>query len=363
MDLVPLIDRVGEVETALIGGAALGVAFGFFAQRSHFCTRSAVLDLTRGRDMSALAIWLAGFAIAVLGVQLLIATGQADVAGSRFFASAQSLSGALIGGLAFGCGMVLTRGCASRLVVLSASGNLRAVFSIVVVASVALAVFSGPLVPLRTAITGIWSTGAPGGNDLVARLGFGPFSGVALGIVLAVAALAVAVRARASPSRFVGGALVGATIVAGWYFTAALATQVFEPIQPESLTFVRPLATTGALALGAERVFGFDQGLLFGSLAGAFAAAVLSGEFRIATFSEPGTPSVLRYATGAALMGFGGLIAAGCTIGAGFGGGSALALASLAALAAIVLGAAVTDRVVDRKSGHDAAAGSAQPAQ
>ena len=70
-------------------------------------------------------------------------------------------------------------------------------------------------------------------------------------------------------------------------------------------------------------------------------------QFRIATFSEPGTPSVLRYALGAALMGFGGILAVGCTIGAGFTGGSVLAVTSLLGLASMIVSAVIADRVID----------------
>ena len=149
MDFVPLIDQLGERGAAIAGGALIGALFGVFAQRSAFCTRSAVLDLTRGRDLKALAVWAAGFAAAVLGVQYLLASGRLDVLETRFFSTAQSLSGALIGGALFGVGMVLARGCVSRLIVLSASGNLRALYTSVVIAVVGLATYSGVLVPAR----------------------------------------------------------------------------------------------------------------------------------------------------------------------------------------------------------------------
>lgn len=347
MDLVPLMDMVGEANTALIGGAVLGLVFGFFAQRTAFCTRSAVLDLTRGRDLKSLATWAAGFAVAVLGVQLLLVSDQINVSDTRFFSTAQSLSGALVGGLVFGAGMVLARGCVSRLLVLSASGNLRAVFSIIVVALVAYATYAGLLVPLRDGIGGLWSTAQIGGNDLLAQAGLGQQYGVVIGLLLAAAAMALAFAARLSPLRMIGGAMVGATIVGGWYFTYMLSTQVFEPIQAESLSFIRPLATTSALVTGTDGVAGLDQGILAGILVGALLAALLFREFRIATFSEAGTPSVLRYTLGAVLMGFGGILAVGCTIGAGFTGGSVLAISSLLGLASMIFGAAVTDRVVD----------------
>src|SRR5690606_715271 len=101
-----------------------------------------------------------------------------------------------------------------------------------------------------------------------------------------------------------------------------------------------------ALAGGASS-FGLDQGLLIGTILGAFAAALISRQFRIVTFSEAGSPSIVRYAIGGVLMGFGGILAVGCTIGAGLTGGSVLAISSLTGLAAMMLGAALADRVID----------------
>ncbi|EAU41087.1 YeeE/YedE [Fulvimarina pelagi HTCC2506] len=348
MDFVPLIEAIGEPNTIILGGAVIGGLFGFAAQRSEFCTRSAVLDVVRGRDLKALATWAIGFAVAVLGVQLLLSYGYIDARETRFFSTAQSLSGAIVGGLAFGVGMVLTRGCVSRLLVLSASGNLRAIYVSLVVALVGFATYAGVLVPLRDLVGSFWSTSAIGGNDLLAHLGTAQETGIVVGGVLLAAAFVIATKVRLSFWKLIGGVGVGLSIVAGWYFTYTLSLQVFDPIQAESLSFIRPLATTGAMATASGDPAGLDQGVLVGALVAAFLASVLFGGFRIRTFSEEGTPSLLRYTVGGVLMGFGGILAVGCTIGAGFTGVSVLAVSSLIGLASMISGAAIADRFVDR---------------
>lgn len=347
MDFVPLIDAVGEPATALLGGVVLGIVFGFAAQRSAFCTRTAVIHAVRDRDLRALAVWGAGFATALLCVQWMLDLGMLSVAETRFFSTTQSLSGALIGGLVFGIGMALARGCVSRLLVLGASGNLRAVFSLAVVTLAGWATFAGVLIPMRDAVAGQLSTAAIGGNDLLAQAGLWRMTGMLVGGALLGAAFALAVVARASMWRMLGGVVVGLAVAGGWWFTWQLSQQVFDPIQVESLSFIRPFATTLMLAIGAIPEAGMDQGLLIGVALGALVAALLFREFRIATFSEPGVPSIWRYAAGAAMMGFGGILAVGCTVGAGLTGGSVLAVSSLIALAAMMIGAATTDRIVD----------------
>jgi len=347
MDFVPLIDAIGEPATALAGGVVLGAVFGIAAQRSRFCTRSAVIDLVRDGDRRAFAVWAAGFATALLAVQMMLHLGELSVAETRFFSSVQSLSGAVVGGLVFGVGMAMTRGCVSRLAVLAASGNLRALFGVLVVALFGYLTFAGALIPVRDAVAGLLTTGSTGGNDLLAFGGFGRPVGIVLGIAALLAALAVAALSKASPARFLGGVGVGLAVAGGWWFTWQLSTQVFDPVQVESLSFVRPFATTLMLAAGMLGTVAIDQGLLIGTISGAGLAAVASGDFRIVTFSEPGAPGILRYATGAALMGFGGILAVGCTVGAGLTGGSVLALSSVMALLAMMFGAALADRAID----------------
>ena len=74
-----------------------------------------------------------------------------------------------------------------------------------------------------------------------------------------------------------------------------------------------------------------------GVLAGALIAALLSGTARWEGFESTGR--LAASAGGGLLMGFGGVLAAGCSIGQGLSGLSTLAVASLPAAAGIVLGA------------------------
>lgn len=349
MDFLPLIETLDENGAAIAGGAAIGLVFGLLAQRSAFCTRTAVLDLARGRGLTAVATWTLGFAVALLTIQLMIWRGGLMLNETRFLATPQSLSGALIGGLLFGIGMALARGCVSRLVVLSGTGNLRALFCLAVVAFVGMATLSGLLVPARDPIAAMWSTAAIGGNDMLGHFRLGPLAGVMLGAAALAGAVIVAFIARISAWRAVGGAGIGLCAAAGWYFTYHLSAQLFDPIPVESLSFVRPVATSGALLVDWSLAPHMDQGLFAGVIIGALAGALIGGDFCIQTFAEPGTPSVFRYATGASLMGFGGVLAGGCTVGAGLSGGSILVVTALLALLAMAAGAVITDRIVDRK--------------
>jgi uncharacterized membrane protein YedE/YeeE len=154
MDLAPLIERYGTGHVLAVTGLGIGLLFGFFAQRSRFCLRAATLEFWHGRFGEKLAVWLLAFSSAVVAVQALILLHALDVSTARQLATRGSLSGAIVGGLMFGAGMVMTRGCASRLLVLSANGNLRALLSGLIFAVTAQAALGGVLAPLRHAISG-----------------------------------------------------------------------------------------------------------------------------------------------------------------------------------------------------------------
>jgi uncharacterized membrane protein YedE/YeeE len=348
MDLVLLADRFGDNWTLLFGGAVIGAVFGAFAQQSRFCLRAAAIEFSRGRIGGKMAIWLIVFSTAIAGTMFLTAQDLFTATEARQLASPQSLSGAAIGGLLFGAGMVLARGCSSRLLVLSATGNLRALLSGLVFAVVAQASLHGFLSPLREALAAPLTTITIGSNDLLTLSGV---SGTAAGVIVAlgfVASIGLAVWRRIGLWTVLAALGVGACIPLAWWFTNAMASVAFEPVQLEALSFTGPSADTLMLFLSEPgSTIDFDVGLVPGVFLGAFIAAWLSGQLQLQGF-ESGE-SMRRYLIGAALMGFGGMLAGGCAVGAGVTGASIFALTAWVTLFAIWFAAAVTDWVVDRK--------------
>ncbi len=157
MRLEALIERLGEDWSLAWAGLLIGLAFGFLAQRSRFCLRSAVIEFSRRVTGGKLTVWLFAFATAVLATQALVLLGAFDASDARQIAARGSLSGAAIGGALFGMGMILARGCSSRLLVLAAQGNLRSLLSGLVFAVTAQAAWTGALSPLREAVSAWWT--------------------------------------------------------------------------------------------------------------------------------------------------------------------------------------------------------------
>ncbi len=337
-------DVLGDMEKAGVGGFVVGLIFGFCAQRSQFCLRAATVEFWRGAIGPKVAIWLVVFGVTLLLTQSELAAGFLRPQNIRQISSSGTLSGALIGGLLFGCGMILARGCASRLLVLSATGNMRALVSGLLVTVVAQASLTGVLSPVREALSRLWVIG-PEMRNLARLVPDG--TGLVLGIATVILALVVLRRTRTALPLAPAAAGVGAAIALAWAYTQALSLAAFDPVPVVGVTFTGPSADTLMALITRPTVEpNFGIGLVPGVFLGSLLSAVTSGTFKVQAFDA--STGMTRYGVGAALMGFGGMLAGGCAVGAGVTGGSVLSLTAWAALAAMWAGAGITDALFDR---------------
>ncbi|QDC09287.1 YeeE/YedE family protein [Oceanicola sp. D3] len=318
---------------------ALGLAFGFLGQRSRFCFRRAVAG-EAGERRSAGGVWLTGLAVAILGTQALVSTGLISFAEHRYLAADLPWLAIVIGGLAFGAGMVLTRGCISRLTVLTGTGNLRALTVLAIFAVVAHATLKGVLAPLRTTLGSV--TAPLGESASLAALPGGAWVWAGL---IAAAALLYAARSGARPLTLLMGGLIGALVPLAWVGTGYVLYDEFDPIAMESLSFTLPSSEALFWAIASSSIpAGFGVGLLGGVIGGALLAALTFRDFKWQSFETPRQTG--RYLAGAVLMGVGGVLAGGCTIGAGLSGTSTLGVSAFLALFAMAVGGAVTVRLL-----------------
>ena len=343
-----LIDRLGEAWALAFVGALIGLFFGFFAQRSRFCLRSAVIEFSRNHTGGKLTVWLFAFATAVVATQGLALMGAFDASGARQIASRGSLSGAAIGGALFGVGMILARGCSSRLLVLAAQGNLRSVMSGLVFAVTAQAAWTGALAPLRETMASWWTVDGGASRDLIQRLGIGHAGALVFGGVWLLAAIFWARRQKVPVWGWLGAIGVGLSIAVAWWATYAFGKVAFDPHPIQALSFTGPSAEVLTRVLFAgDKPPTFDLGLVPGVFIGSFIAAALFGELKLEGFE--GGASMRRYIVGAMCMGFGGMLAGGCAVGAGLSGAAVFTITSWVTLCAMWAAAAVTDRLVDQR--------------
>ncbi|MCF6234546.1 MAG: YeeE/YedE family protein [Rhodobacteraceae bacterium] len=345
MNILPLVEWLGEAPTIALFGLLTGAVFGVAAQRSRFCLRAAVIEFGRGVMGDRMSVWLLTFSTALVWVQGAQLFGLMDSTDARMMAAPGSWSGAIIGGLIFGAGMVLSKGCSGRLLVLAATGNLRSVVSGLIFAVVAQISLSGVLAPARDWIAGLWITSGGRNVDLLVALNMPEFSGLAIGVVIAIYAMYLSRRNRIGVARQVFASGVGFAVAMGWVLTYAMSQVAFDPVQIESATFTGPSANTLMFFIDRNPVLEFDVGLVPGVFLGAFLAALFTKELKFQGFDSP-TP-MRRSMTGAALMGFGGMLAGGCAIGAGVTGGSIFVATALTALLFMWIGAMVTDYLLE----------------
>ena len=338
--MIEILLEAYEAEVLVLWGAGLlGLAFGVVAERSGYCTRSAVAEwFAPGTGRNGSAMVLAAIAVAAFGGAAFWASGLADPAGAIAWSVPLRPVALVAGGLLFGVGMVLARGCASRLLVLAGSGNGRAVVTLLIMGLAAYATMRGLLYPLRNALEGLWAIegGAVAATDPANASWFAAFFGA-----LALAGLALTLR-LAGPRAVLYGAAIGGLVLVGWWVTGVVGAEAFEPVALTSLSYVAPVAESVQYAMVATGdTLRFGILLVVGTLVGAFVSSLIGGRFARQGF-DADAPPLWRYVAGGLLMGFGGVTALGCTVGQGLSGLSAGAPGSALAFAAIVAGAALT---------------------
>jgi uncharacterized membrane protein YedE/YeeE len=349
--------ELSNVQNVALWGFLVAVAFGAIANKTNFCTMGAVSDWVFLDDKNRLRAWFLAIGIAVLGSQFLQSQGHIDLGKSIYLAANFGWLGHALGGFLFGVGMTLAGGCGQRTLVRVGSGNLKSLVVLLMMAITAYMTLRGLLAPLR--INVVEATNL----DLAARnipnQGIATLLRAATGFedanilrwaVAAVAGLGLAIFSLASADfrksfmDLLAGVSIGLFIVAGWYITGKIGFDEFEPVRIESYTFVSPVADNlQYLMTYTGSTINFGIASVFGIIVGSFLYAVVTRKFLIETFASRG--DMINHIVGGILMGFGGVLALGCTIGQGVTGMSTLALGSLLTLVAIIFGAALTMKV------------------
>jgi uncharacterized membrane protein YedE/YeeE len=368
--------------------ATFGIALvmGALVNKTNFCTMGAVSDMVNMGDYGRFRAWMLAIAVAIIGVIILEHFGK--VAPSDAFPPYRGgnllLAENLVGGLLFGIGMTLASGCGNKCLIRIGGGNLKSILVMLVIGVIAYFMinpFPGSDQTLFTVLFYDWirplsidlgvsqDLGTLFGGDAVdtARLVIGGVIGAALLVFIFKSA-----DFRGSCDNILGGLAVGLAVLAAWYVTSNVQINADDELyslggyygewemladsdkgkpaqgralSPQSFTFINPMGQSVEYAAR-----GFDRALLtfgvmafLGVIAGSFLWSVVSRGFRIEWFSS--VRDFVTHLVGAVLMGFGGVLAMGCTIGQGITGTSTLALGAFIALGAIILGSALTMKV------------------
>lgn len=347
-----------------LGGLVLGFLFGALVAKTNFCTMGSLSDIANFGDYRRFRAWILAATVALIGTQALALSGAIPLTKTMYLAPQLNWVGHILGGLLFGFGMVYAGGCASRNLARVGQGDIRALVTLVVMGIFAYMSIGGIIGPARAALeqaTAI-GLGAPsqGLGDVLGRLVQvnGASASLAVATVLGVVGLAYTLgngAFRRSMPHVLAGIGIGLIVVLGWALTGlAFDDLADKPVSPISLTYVRPTADTleWLQRFTAQRVPGFGVTSVLGAILGAFVVAIATQRFRLQSYSDLGDTK--RNLLGAALMGIGGVLALGCTVGQAITGVSTLAIGSFLTFGAIVAGGRVGLMALERAIMRDA---------
>jgi len=332
-------------------GFVLAAIFGAIANRTNFCTMGAVSDWVNMGALTRLKVWLLAMGIALIGTQTMHATGTIDVSGSIYLSTNFTWLGYIIGGFLFGIGMTIGSGCGQKTLVRVGGGNLKSLVVLMVMGITAYMTLRGLLALLRLQINdptaldlserGLTTQGIPEILSMWTGLSSSMLA-IILTILIGGGSIIYALKdagVRKSFDNMLSGVGVGLLIASSWYVTGVLGYDDFEPVPLEGISFISPVGNSVSyLMTYTGSVINFGIAVVFGMIAGSFLYSILTGTFRFESFNDQS--DLVHHLWGGVLMGFGGVMALGCTIGQGVTGMSTLALGSLVAALSIVAGCA-----------------------
>ncbi len=349
---------------------AIAVVLGAVVNKTNFCTMGAVSDWINIGDNGRMRAWLLAMAIAITGVVAMETMGVINLSGETFPPYRTANFGwlrYLVGGALFGIGMTLGSGCGNKTLVRVGAGNLKSLVVLVIASIMAYLMLWTPFYEklfhpwvaattinlaqhgmqnqeLGTVISGTF--GMQQSRALNAAIG----GALALGLFIHIFRSA---DFRSSFDNILGGVVVGLAVLAGWYITggplgqawkeyADFATQVPSRVQVQSYTFISPMGDSVRYLMspGKTTLINFGVVALAGVIFGSFIYAVITKKFRLEWFVS--TKDFANHALGGALMGMGGVLSMGCTVGQAITGMSTVAIGSMLTFLAIVIGAAGT---------------------
>ncbi len=327
--------------------------FGAIVSKTHFCIMGSISDWINMDSRVRFRAWMLSIGVAILGAQTMHQLGWLDLGGSIYLGANFGLVGFLVGGFLFGIGMTLGAGCGQRTLVRVGAGNLKSLLVLMVMAITAYTTLRGLLAVVRIEVFDalaidleLYGIADQGMDTLLAHVTGAPTAMVSKGVaaVLGLGAVWYAFKNpdfRASSDNIVAGIAIGLLVAGAWYVTGVIGNDDFEPVMIEAVTFIAPVGNTLNYVMtwtGAQINFGIA--VVLGMIGGSFVYAIATGNFRIETFTT--RADMRNHLIAGVVMGFGGVLALGCTIGQGVSGVSTLALGSLVTLVAISFGSALT---------------------
>ena len=350
----------------------LGFILGFVVSKTNFCTMGAVSDWVNIGDLSRFKSWMFAAGIAILGVTILEYTSYINVNDSRipYRNSVFFWPRYILGGLMFGIGMTYASGCGNKVLIRVGGGNIKSIVVLLVAGLMAYlmtrtdfygVVFHSWMSPISPDLAKIGIEDQSLSTILSYLFSSENLSNTKLLVGLIIASIVMLLIFKSgtfikNTDNLLGGFVVGIVVIIAWFLTGSSLGQEWietnnflDTPQPgvgmQSFTFINPMGETIIFLGNAADSFYLTFGVtaLISVILGSFVYSITSNSFRVEWFASK--QDFVRHMLGAVLIGIGGVLSLGCTIGQGVSGVSTLALGSFITLISIILGAAISMKI------------------
>jgi len=358
--------------TLLIYTSILGFILGYVVNKTNFCTMGAVSDLVNIGDDSRLKAWLLAITTAIIGVTTLEYLGIVDVSDSRipYRNSVLFWPRYIIGGIMFGVGMTLASGCGNKILIRIGGGNLKSIFVLLVAGLMALlmtrtdfygTIFHSWMNPISPDLAKL---GIP---DQSVQTIFASLSNIDTSSIIITLLIPLIIcffllkyilssYSSLSSDNILSGIVVGLVVTFAWLISGGELGQAwienndfldtpYPSVGVQSFTFINPM---GEVLIYTSSIFDnfyltFGVTALISTIIGSFVYSLISNNLRIEWFAN--RHDFYRHLIGAVLIGIGGVLSLGCTIGQGVSGVSTLAIGSIITLVSIIFGASLMMKI------------------
>jgi len=357
----------------------LGLVLGYVVSKTNFCTMGAVSDWVNIGDTSRFKSWMLAASVAILGVTLMEYQGFFNTSDSRipYRDSVFFWPRYIIGGLLFGIGMTFASGCGNKILIRIGGGNIKSIFVLIIAGIMAYlmtrtdfygVVFHSWMRPISPDLAkyGLLDQSLPTIASSIFLSSSGDYFKLGFGLSVSLIMMFFIFRSGNFKNfdNILSGFTVGIVVILAWLLTGGTmgnewieSNNFLDNPQPgvgvQSFTFINPMSETLVFVSNFADSFYLTFGVsaLLSVIAGSFIYSISSSNFRVEWFAS-GT-DFYRHLIGGILIGVGGVLSLGCTIGQGVTGISTLALGSFVTLISIIIGASITMKIEYYKAVYD----------
>ncbi len=329
-------------EIVNILGLFIGIAFGVIAQKKQFCFSGSIKDYILTKSTKRGASVIMAMIVAIISTTLIANYFAIDLTQSNYFKSNINYLAIIAGGVLFGTGMMIADGCSSRSLVKYAQGDSNALITLIFIAIFAYATTKGLLYGVLDPFVN---------NEFLIKLSanlenFKMNIFVVVGILTLI--LLYLVRRVRRIFSLLDGVLVGLLVSIAWFVTGFIGQESMErEIALSGISFVYPTAKTLELFTYYEvNELSFGITMVIGVLIGTFIMSFINKKYSFGCTSGQNINKVKYNMIGGSLMGTGGILAIGCTVGQGLTGLSTLAFSSALAIVSIFISAVIAGNIL-----------------